>query len=130
MRLRDTGSSSATRIRAFEGAPRGGSLGSGEGADEISEGNVNCISFSFKFREPFLGSAKIVFLAVLLQTQRQSPRPSRPENSEGAQQFVSARGQGRPIAFLHGLTDRLHNLRRVIMKNRDPLPHQFLIAVE
>src|ERR1700720_4910641 len=110
MSLRDTGSSSATSIRTVGRGRAAGSCGSSQGADEISGGRVNFISFSFKFREPFLGSAKIVFLALLLQTQRQSPRTSRSESPERAQQFVSVRGQRRPIALRNGLADRLHNL--------------------
>src|SRR5256885_1728159 len=110
MRMRETGSSSATRIRALVGAPACGSSGSGEGS-------VNFMSFSFKFCEPFLCSAKITFLAMLLQTQRQGPCPFRPENSERAQELMRLRGHRGRIAFLHGLAERPHNLRRVIAKD-------------
>src|ERR1700730_8735452 len=122
MRVRDTGSSSATRIRAFDGASPGGPSSSGEGS-------VNFISFSFKFREPFLRSAKIILLAVSFQTPRQSSRLSRSESSELAQQFMCADGGRRRIALLDRVSNRLHNPRSVLLKNRNQLAHQFFVAL-
>src|SRR5437879_4309560 len=112
MRMRETGSSSATRIRALVGAAACGSSGSGEGS-------VNFMSFSCEIFEALLCSANITVLDMLLQTHRQGPRPSCHEHSQQAQKLMSLCGQRGRIAFLHGLAERPHNLRRVIVKERD-----------
>src|SRR5438067_8393036 len=116
MRMRDTGSSSATRMRAFDGTFVCGSSESGEGS-------VNFMSFSFKLCVPFLCSTKITFLAVSFQTQCQTSRLFRSECSERAQQFMSANRECWRIALLDRLSNRLHNLWGVLPKNRNQLAH-------
>jgi hypothetical protein len=102
----------------FHGASTGNSCGSGQSADEISEGRVNFVSFSFEARELSLAPPNSLSRRCFSRLQRQSPRTFGSESSERAQQFVSVRGQRRPIALRNGLADRLHNLRRVLVKNQ------------